>query len=94
MRSWKNNLSVTTPNGCPIIAWFQDKSVFYAHDQHKLHWVHQDKMVILQVKNEGSSLMVLNFVSADHGWFISENVIVQAENAIKVLKRAENALSA
>ena len=51
-----------------IVVWFHDESMFYANDQRKLQWVHQNESAVPQPKGEGASLMVTDFVSADYGW--------------------------
>ncbi|KAI6101491.1 hypothetical protein EDD16DRAFT_1525908 [Pisolithus croceorrhizus] len=62
------------PNSqCHIIVWFHDESTFYANDQRKLQWVHQNESAVPQPKGEGASLMVADFVSADYGWLRSPN---------------------
>jgi len=54
-----------------IVVWFHDESTFYANDQRKLQWVHQNESAEPQLKGEGASLMVADFVSADYGWLQS-----------------------
>ena len=54
-----------------IVVWFHDESTFYANDQRKLQWVHQNESAEPQPKGEGASLMVADFVSADYGWLQS-----------------------
>ncbi|KIM60193.1 hypothetical protein SCLCIDRAFT_16384 [Scleroderma citrinum Foug A] len=54
-----------------IVVWFHNESTFYANDQQKLRWVHQNESAVPQPKGEGASLMVADFVSADYGWLRS-----------------------
>ncbi|KAH9830937.1 uncharacterized protein C8Q71DRAFT_727129 [Rhodofomes roseus] len=51
-----------------LVIWFHDKSTFYANDQRRVYWVHKDEKAVPEPKGEGPSLMVVDFVSADHGW--------------------------
>jgi len=50
------------------VTWVHDESTFYAHDQHKLRWVHSSESAKLYAKGEGASLMVADFISPDYGW--------------------------
>src|SRR5882762_520681 len=51
-----------------IVIWVHDESTFYAHDRHKLRWVHSSESAKPYAKGEGASLMVADFVSPDYGW--------------------------
>jgi hypothetical protein len=55
----------------PLCVWFHDESTFYANDRRKSKWVHQSTSATPYTKGEGASLMVADFVSADHGWLRS-----------------------
>lgn len=44
-------------NGWKVVVWFYDKSIFYAHDCWKSHWVHKSKGVKPYAKGKGLSLM-------------------------------------
>ncbi|KII90431.1 hypothetical protein PLICRDRAFT_106718 [Plicaturopsis crispa FD-325 SS-3] len=50
------------------IAWHHDESTFYANDRRKLRWVHVNENAVPYAKGEGASLMIADFVSAEHGW--------------------------
>jgi hypothetical protein len=54
-----------------ICVWFHDESTFYANDRRMARWVHKDATATPYAKGEGASLMVADFVSADHGWLRS-----------------------
>ncbi|KAF8433330.1 hypothetical protein L210DRAFT_3507087 [Boletus edulis BED1] len=54
-----------------VVLWFHDESTFYANNRRKLHWVHESEGALPQPKEEGASLMVADFVSADYGWLQS-----------------------
>ncbi|KAF9519954.1 hypothetical protein BS47DRAFT_1370635 [Hydnum rufescens UP504] len=54
-----------------MVIWTHDKSTFYAHDWHKLHWVHDSENLRPMQKGEGASLMVSDFALADYGWLCS-----------------------
>ncbi|KAF8977800.1 hypothetical protein BDQ17DRAFT_1440439 [Cyathus striatus] len=53
--------------GHHAIVWFHDESVFYAHDRRKKSWFHKDTPAKPYAKDEGASLMIADFVSADFG---------------------------
>jgi len=55
----------------PVVVWFHDESIFYAHDRRKKRWIHVSEMPTPQPKGEGSSLMAADFVSPDYGWLRS-----------------------
>lgn len=54
-----------------VLMWRQDETVFQAHDRRKQRWVHQSETATPEQKGEGASLMVSDFISADHGWLRS-----------------------
>ncbi|KIJ59452.1 hypothetical protein HYDPIDRAFT_177800 [Hydnomerulius pinastri MD-312] len=54
-----------------VVGWFHDKSIFYANDHHTAHWVKKGSGATSYTKGEGTSLMVAEFVSVDHGWLHS-----------------------
>ncbi|KAF8833299.1 hypothetical protein BDN67DRAFT_992864 [Paxillus ammoniavirescens] len=54
-----------------LVVWFHDESTFYANDRRTAHWVKKDAGATPYVKGEGASLMVAEFVSADHRWLHS-----------------------
>ena len=72
-RKWANDgseiipliLTLSTPH---VVIWFHDKSIFYAHDRQRTHWIHQDETPMPYAKGEGALFMVSDFVSADYGW--------------------------
>jgi hypothetical protein len=53
---------------CRVIAWYHDKSTFYAHNRQRKCWVHCSEKTVPYQKGEGASLMVADFVSAEYGW--------------------------
>ncbi|KAL4063998.1 hypothetical protein V8B97DRAFT_2026208 [Scleroderma yunnanense] len=55
------------------IIWFHDEITFYANNQQKLQWLHQNESAIPQQKGERTSLMVADCVSADYRWLQSPN---------------------
>jgi len=61
------------PNIRQMVMWWHDKSTFYAHDWRQTCWVHKLETAKPYAKGEGHSLMVADFVSADHGWLQSPN---------------------
>ncbi|KAJ2923570.1 hypothetical protein H1R20_g13522, partial [Candolleomyces eurysporus] len=61
-------LEFSPSNGCPVVVWFHDESIFYAHDRRGKRWFHKDAPAKPYAKGEGISLMVADFVSADYGW--------------------------
>ena len=73
MVAWDKNLMehLPTGGGKRVIAWFHDESVCYAHDQQKKGWYHKSASTKPYAKDEGASLMIANFVSADFGWLSS-----------------------
>jgi hypothetical protein len=64
------NTSTTEPH---TIFWCHNKSIFYAHDCHKLQWVHKGETATPYAKGEGHSLMVTDFMSADYSWLCSHD---------------------
>lgn len=71
MCSWKTNLEEICGAERPLCVWFHDESTFYANDRRKSRWVHKNTSTIPYAKGEGASLMVADFVSADHSWLQS-----------------------
>jgi hypothetical protein len=69
-----------------LVVWFHDESTFYAHDQHQKCWVHKSEKAVPFAKGEGASLMVADFVSADHGWLCSPDGKEPARVLFKVGK--------
>jgi hypothetical protein len=63
--------TVADPNICWTVIWWHDESTFYAHDWRRTRWVHKSETAKPYAKGEGHSLMVVDFVSADHGWLRS-----------------------
>ncbi len=45
-----------------------DESIFYAHDHHKVHWIHNSETAKPYAKGDSVSFMVADFISADYGW--------------------------
>jgi len=62
--------------GQHVIAWFHDKTVFYAHDRCKKGWHHKDAPAKPYSKGEGALLMIANFVSSNFGWLQSPDASV------------------
>ncbi|THV01839.1 hypothetical protein K435DRAFT_654565 [Dendrothele bispora CBS 962.96] len=77
MRAYGNESSDESiphnPSQRPVVVWFHDESIFYAHDRRKSRWVAQDESPTPYAKGEGHSLMVADFVSADYGWLRSKD---------------------
>ncbi|KAG2046831.1 hypothetical protein BDR06DRAFT_992017 [Suillus hirtellus] len=71
MRSWGTNLEEICSAERPLCVWFHDESTFYANDRRKSRWVHKNTSTTPYAKGEGASLMVADFISADHGWLQS-----------------------
>lgn len=69
--SWGQDGEEICNTDWPLCIWFHDKSTFYANDCRKSRWVYKDVSAAPYVKGEGSSLMVVDFVSVDHGWLKS-----------------------
>ncbi|TBU51333.1 hypothetical protein BD310DRAFT_971300 [Dichomitus squalens] len=73
----KDGTEVSLPDDSPrprnrrVIYWHHDESVFYAHDRRTRRWVHKSEKAVPRAKGEGASLMVADFVSAEHGWLRS-----------------------
>ena len=59
-------------SGHTLVIWFHDKLTFYANDRRIVRWVHKSETAVPQAKGEGASLMVADFISADHGWLRSK----------------------
>ncbi|KAK0495603.1 hypothetical protein EDD18DRAFT_1354058 [Armillaria luteobubalina] len=74
MRKWSSNDGPeTVPDShtrC-VVVWFHDESTFYANDCRQKTWEHKNGKARLRAKGDGSSLMIAEFVSADHGFLCS-----------------------
>jgi len=73
--------------GHPVIAWFHDESIFYAHDQRKKGWYHKDTPAKPYAKGEAMSLMIADFVSANFRWLLSKD---GKRSAWRVMKPRKN----
>jgi len=73
MRSWGEDNEEICNTERPLCVWFHDESTFYANDQRKSKWVHKSTSATPYTKGEGASLMVAEFVSADHSWLQSSD---------------------
>ncbi|KAF9441985.1 hypothetical protein P691DRAFT_798812 [Macrolepiota fuliginosa MF-IS2] len=86
---------------CTVV-WHHDESTFYANDCCHKCWVHKNQTAKPYAKGEGVSMMVADFVSADHGWLQSRDgkqrkerdgyytnvdVLSQVEEAIEILEQ-------
>ncbi|KAJ7744451.1 hypothetical protein DFH07DRAFT_698743, partial [Mycena maculata] len=74
METWlKENLPEFGPQaeGKPVVVWFHDESIFYAHDRRRKTWYHKDAPAKPYAKGEGASLMIADFVSSKYGWLRS-----------------------
>lgn len=61
-----------SPGTRVVVFWFQDESVFYQYDKRKKRWVIvKEECPEPETKGEGYSIMVSDFVSADHGFLRS-----------------------
>ncbi|KAN0086048.1 hypothetical protein V8E55_007182 [Tylopilus felleus] len=73
-----------------LVAWFHDESTFYANDHHAARWVKKDAGATPYTKGEGASLMVADFISADHGWlryFTNEDILTQIHKAMDLVTK-------
>ncbi|KAF9506402.1 hypothetical protein BS47DRAFT_1367413 [Hydnum rufescens UP504] len=75
--------------GQRTMIWTHNESTFYAHDWHKVHWVHESKTPKPIQKGEGPSLMVSNFTSPDYSWLCSPNGLDAACVLFKAGKNCE-----
>ncbi|PBK93484.1 hypothetical protein ARMGADRAFT_1045964 [Armillaria gallica] len=84
------------PDGKCIVLWFHNESIFYAHDQRRKSWYHIAEVAKPYRKEEGASLMIADFFSANFGWlqsadvkrngyFTMDNIIAQANEAMDIL---------
>ena len=74
MRIYDNNGNLEfTPGVRPVVVWFHDESIFYAHDQQGKWWFHKDAPAKPYAKGKGHSLMVAVYMSADFGWLTSRD---------------------
>jgi hypothetical protein len=74
-RKWERNLMEESDDSPlhPVVRWYHDESIFYAHDRRESQWVHKSQSAQPYTKGEGYSLMVADFISADHGWLRSRD---------------------
>jgi hypothetical protein len=75
--------------GRQVIAWFHDKSIFYAHDRRRKVWHHKDALAKPYAKREGVSMMVADYVSTDFGWLQSPDGKKSAQRTLKPGKNKE-----
>ncbi|KAJ7576211.1 hypothetical protein C8J56DRAFT_761853, partial [Mycena floridula] len=70
VQQWENDGSTIpkTINGCRVIIWYHDESIFYAHDRRRKAWYHKDAPPKPYSKGDGPSFMIADYVSADFGW--------------------------
>ena len=76
MRKWDDNGEEEVPASPPerhTVVWFHDESIFYAHNHHKVRWVHDSESAKPYAKGDGASLMIADFISADYGWLRGDN---------------------
>ncbi|KAG2342774.1 hypothetical protein BDR05DRAFT_885766 [Suillus weaverae] len=91
MRTWGKDSEEICNTEWPLCVWFHDKSIldssssmFYANDWKKSKWVHKNTSATPYTKGEGASLMVADFVSADHGWLRSPD----GKESVRILFKA------
>lgn len=76
--SWDGDTGLALPFALPggrrqVVVWYHDESTFYAHDRRRLRWVHVDEHATPFKKGDGVSVMVADFVSAEHGFLKSKD---------------------
>lgn len=75
MRTWDKagvEEPMTLPLGVsPVVPWFHDESIYYAHDRRQSQWVHEDVSPTPYAKGEGASMMMALYFSPDHGYLRS-----------------------
>ncbi|KAF8593252.1 hypothetical protein BDV93DRAFT_460945 [Ceratobasidium sp. AG-I] len=64
-----------------VIFWFHDESIFYAHDQRRIRWVHISERATPYKKGEGVSIMVSDFISTE-GFLQSQDRTKDARSMI------------
>jgi hypothetical protein len=69
-----------------VVAWFHNKSTFYANDHRDVRWVHLSEGTVPKPKGEGASIMVAHFVSADYRWLQSKDGTETAQILFKAGK--------
>lgn len=62
---------VPSPSCRHVVHWYHDETTYTQNDRRQVRWVPKDETPVPQPKGEGSSLMVADFISADHGWLRS-----------------------
>ncbi|KAF8158145.1 hypothetical protein B0H34DRAFT_674612 [Crassisporium funariophilum] len=68
-KAWPNDIEDgPRPFQDRMSLWYHDESTYYANDRRKVGWVHKDAKAVPRAKGEGASLMVADFICADHGW--------------------------
>lgn len=77
-----------------VVIWYHDESTFYAHDRRTTQWVHVDASPEPYAKGEGVSMMVADFVSAEHGWLRSKDGTESARVIFKAGKNRDGYFSA
>jgi hypothetical protein len=63
------------PNNRPfrLILVTHDESTFYANDERKSRWVHQDQKAVTERKGDGMSIMISDFLTSEWGHLASED---------------------
>ncbi|KAG2071495.1 hypothetical protein BDR04DRAFT_1016009 [Suillus decipiens] len=93
MCSWGQDGEEISNTDQPLCVWFHDESTFYVNDRRKSRWVHKDASAAPYAKGEGCSLMVADFVSADHGWLQSPDGKESAQVLFKAGKSCDGYFS-
>ena len=62
------DIADSAATGRQVVAWYHDKSMFYANNQRKNWWMHSSESTVQQPKEKGAFLMVADFISADYNW--------------------------
>ncbi|KAJ3810916.1 hypothetical protein F5876DRAFT_22197, partial [Lentinula aff. lateritia] len=64
--------------GKPVVIWYHDESIFYAHDRRRKAWYPKDCTAKLQSKGDGAPFMIADYVSSQFGWLASPDGLVRA----------------
>jgi hypothetical protein len=67
------HLMLLFPGEKPVLIWFHDESIFYAHDRRLVRWVHISEHAKPFQKGDGCSVMVANFFCPEWGWLCGKN---------------------
>ncbi|KAH6894756.1 hypothetical protein BKA70DRAFT_1232366 [Coprinopsis sp. MPI-PUGE-AT-0042] len=81
------------PGTHSVVIWYHNETIYYANDRRRKQWIHKDAKPTPYAKGDGPSLMIADFISADHGWLRSPDGAESARIVLKPGKSREGYMS-